>query len=160
MKSQIKLITSIALCLFAGSSLAESVFVQAKQAKLMSEPSLKSNVISRVAQGTELEQLEQQGRWLRVRNEDQQAWVYQLLVATQPPMKKVSVLQNQNTNLADSARKRASSSTAVAAARGLRSDERGRESGQSMANFSALEKVEQQSVSDQDLEGFMDQSDQ
>jgi len=160
MNRSIQLTIGLALSLVAGSCLAETVYVQAKQAKLMSEPNLKSEVVTAVEQGTALEQLAEQGRWLKVEHAGKQAWIYRLLISKQPPMKKVTVLGGHDENLTENARKRASSNAAVAAARGLRNDERSRESDQQMSDFHALEKVEAQSVNEQELQDFMEQSEQ
>ena len=150
-------ITFIMLAISSSIALAETGYVQGRQAKIFTSPSMKSAVVVSAKKGDAIEILEKQGRWLKVDFNGQQGWVSKLLVKNSPPMAKISVLENSGEQLQQSARRRASVATASAAARGLRSDGRARQSDEGVADFSALSEMESMSVSEDEALDFMEQ---
>lgn len=152
-----KLITLIILAISSSIALAETGYVQGRQAKIFSSPSMKSAVVVSAQKGDAMEVLETQGRWLKVEFNGQLGWVSKLLVKNSPPMAKISVLENSGKQLQQSARRRASVATASAAARGLRSDGRARQSDEGAADFSAISEMESMSVSEDEAMDFMEQ---
>ena len=151
------LLTLVILAISSSMALAETGYIQGRQAKIYVAPSMKSDVVSSAKKGDAIEVIETQRRWLKVEFNGQQGWVSKLLVKNNPPMNKISVLENNSEQLQQSARRRASVATASAAARGLRSDGRARQSDDSVADFSALSEMEKMGVSEDDAMKFMEQ---
>ncbi len=151
------LLTLVILAISSSMALAETGYIQGRQAKIYAAPSMKSDVVSSAKKGDAIEVIETHRRWLKVEFDGQQGWVSKLLVKNTPPMAKISVLENNSEQLQQSARRRASVATASAAARGLRSDGRARQSDDSVADFSALSEMEEMGVSEDDAMKFMEQ---
>lgn len=142
--------------LCSSAALAESAYVQARQAELFAEPSLKAKVVAVANKGDALVVEQQQGRWLKVKFGGKSGWVSRLLLGSEPPKDKVTVLDDGQA-LDQSARRRASATAAAAAARGLRGEERGRQSDGAATDFNALQQMEQQGVSEDEALEFMEQ---
>jgi len=136
---------------------AETVYVHARQANILSGPSVKAPVVTLVKRGQALVVDAKQGRWLQVSVNNRQGWVSRLLVKNKPVMDRVSVLQDADEQLQSNARRRASSATESAATRGLRSDDRLRLSDESVVDFDSLERMEGLSVSEDDAVTFLEQ---
>ena len=155
---KIKLGMALLLAMVASQVVAQELrYVQARQAKLYAQPSLKSSVVAILPKGQTVDLLVSEGRWLQVSVEGKTGWVSKLVVASHPPMKRVSVLADTQTDLSENARRRASSATAAAGARGLRGEERARSSDREVVNFSALEAVEAHGVSEEEALEFVEQ---
>jgi hypothetical protein len=143
--------------LFSSVVLAESGYVQARQAELFAEPSLKAAVVAVAHKGDVVSIEQQQGRWLKVKFGDKSGWVSKLLVGSEPPKGKITVLDEGGQSLDQTTRRRASATAAAAAARGLRSDERARQSDGTAMDFNALKKVDENSVSEDEALKFQQQ---
>lgn len=140
------------------AAVAETGYVRAREAKVMTSPTASAEVVISLDKGAEVEILKRQGRWLSVTVGEHAGWLSGLLVGDKPPMKKISVLDDsESAELQSSARRRASTATSSAAARGLRTDERARQSDAGMANFGALRQVEEMDVSEEEALIFMEQ---
>lgn len=136
---------------------AEVVYVQSRQAKLLAAPGFDAAVVATIDKGAALDVLGQQGRWLKVGHQQQQGWVAELLVGKQPPNDKVTVVNDGASDLKQNARLRASATTSTAAARGLRNDDRARESDDAIADYSALDEMERLKVSDEETRRFLEE---
>lgn len=148
--------------LFSSAVLAQSDhqsggYVQARQAELFAEPSLKAAVVAVAHKGDAVNIEQQQGRWLKVKFGDKTGWVSKLLVGSEPPKGKITVLDEGGQSLDQSARRRASATAAAAAARGLRGEERARQSDAAATDFNALQKVEKSGVSEDEALKFQQQ---
>jgi len=143
--------------LLSSAALAESGYVQARQAELLAEPSLKAVVVAVAQKGDVVTIEQQQGRWLKVKFGDKAGWVSKLLVGKEPPKDKVTVLNEGSQALDQTARRRASATAEAAAARGLRGEERARQSDDAAIDFNALQKVEQTNVSEDEAVQFQRQ---
>ena len=155
---KIKLGIALLLAAMVSQVMADELrYVQARQAKLYVEPSLKSPVLAVLPKGESVALIETQGRWLKVSVEGKTGWLSRLVVADHPPMKRVSVLADTQADLGENARRRASATAAAAAARGLRGEERARPSDREVVNFSALEEMEAHSVPEDEALQFLEQ---
>ncbi|AMV70904.1 hypothetical protein JCM30471_27110 [Desulfuromonas carbonis] len=145
----------MALLLPVEASSADQVFVQSVKAALLGQPQLGAVRVAEVEQGAALPVVKQQGAWYQVRYQDQQAWISRLLVADQPPGGKVSLLVSDEADLASGARRRASSFTTAAAARGLSEDRKRLDGGFWTADMSQVEKVEKLKVTQSEVLEFL-----
>jgi hypothetical protein len=137
----------VALLLLAGgvsNARAEGVvYVQSLKASLLAQPRFGAEVLVEVERGAALPVLQQQHDWYQVGPEDQQGWIYRLQVASQPPAEKVSLLTGAGNDLASGARRRASSFTTSAAARGLAEDRLRMSGGHWTADMSKVDTLEE-----------------
>lgn len=147
---------TIFLLLISAAAQAENSYIQARQAQLFAKPSLKASVVTVSHKGDEVVIEQRQGRWVKVKLGDKSGWVSRLLLGKAPPKEKITVLDDGQ-GLEQSARRRASATAATAAARGLRGEERARQSDAAASNFDALQKVEQEGVSEDEALHFMQQ---
>lgn len=134
-----------------------NMYVQSARAKIMEQPSFKAKVMLNLEKGAEVETIETNGNWIKVKYNEQTGWISKLLLASQQPQPKASLLQGQEQTLKDSARRRASENATAAATRGLRNEDRSRMSDGNHADYEALEKVESQQVSDEATWKFHDE---
>jgi hypothetical protein len=148
MKKQFIFSTTIALLLAVGSVSADpasadnAYFVQSAKAKLLETPNFKARVVVSMNRGSNVTAIEESGSWLKVKFNDQVGWVSRLVLSTKPPIEKSSVLTGEAVEQEHKARRRASNTTAAAATRGLRSDDRTRASDEQMSDYNALKQVE------------------
>jgi hypothetical protein len=134
---------------------AETLYVQSKSVKILDKPQFKADVLAVANSGDPLQSLDGKGRWVKVDYQGVQGWLPKLVVSDTPPLEKKSILGDESDELMGNVRRRASATASVAAARGLRSDGRARQSDDAVANYGALEKMEQLSVDEQEILKFM-----
>ena len=145
----------LALLLLHFSATAEQVmYVQSAKANLMASPGFDSKLLNVLQKGESVTVLKEQGRWIQVTYLESNGWVSKLLLASQPPMDKVSVLQGKEEQLKNSARLRASTNVTAAATRGLRNDERARMSDSGKADYDELEEMEAVEVKEAEVRKF------
>lgn len=143
------------LLLFPISVYAETLYVTSARGKLLDGPGFKHKLVSMLGRGDQLNVIERQKRWIKVEHEGKSGWISQLLVSDKPPMGRVSVIEEKETEQQKATvRKRASAASSSAAARGLREDERARLSDAKQENYQALEKMEQHQVEEAEVERF------
>ena len=135
-------------------AVAEELYVQSVKAKVMSQPTFKSTVLAEVAKGHKFTATEKKGSWRKVTHGGKDAYVSSLLLSPNPPMAKVGLIKGENTEIKQDVRRRASTYTSAAAARGLAADDRRRMSTEVNADFHALEKIEAFSVSNDEIAKF------
>lgn len=131
-------------------------YVQSVKAKVMSGPSFKSGIISEVPRGHKLTSSGKDGSWVKVRISDKEGYVSSLLVATHPPFEKTGVIKGEDAEIKQGVRRRASSYTSAAAARGLAQDDRRRLSKEEKIDYEALEKVEAFKLNADEIARFME----
>ncbi len=131
-------------------------YVQSVKAKVMSGPSFKSGVIAEVSKGYKLISSGRQGSWIRVRFSDKDGYVSSLLVSTHPPFEKMMIIKGEDTEIKQGVRRRASSYTSAAAARGLAQDDRRRLSKEEKIDYESLAKVEAFTLSSDEITRFME----
>jgi hypothetical protein len=131
-------------------------YVQSVKAKVMAGPSFKSGVIYEVSRGYKLASTGREGSWVKVRISDKDGYVPSLLVSTHPPFETTGVIKGEEADIKQGVRRRASSYTSAAAARGLAQDDRKRLSKEEKIDYESLEKVEAFTVSADEVTRFME----
>jgi uncharacterized protein YgiM (DUF1202 family) len=131
-------------------------YVQSVKAKVMSDASFKSGVIAEVSKGHKLTSSGKQGSWIKVRYSDRDGYISSLLVSTHPPFEKIRVIKGEDTEIKQGVRRRASSYTSAAAARGLAQDDRRRLSKEEASDYESLEKVESFTLGPDEITRFME----
>lgn len=154
-----KLLLAAGLLFLCGPVTAQTLYVQSLKAKLHAEPSSQSALLTTVAKGAAVEVVEKGERWIKVTYAQQTGWISSLVLAGHPPTKKITVMDApaEDDAAKPAARLRASSNNTAAATRGLRGDTRARMSEEGDADYSALDTMKSQAVSDQEAADFLDQ---
>lgn len=143
-----------ALLLAAEAPAQDIYYVQSVRAKVMSSPSFKSKIVTVVNKGYGLQALGREGRWIKVKYGNREGYVPAMLVSKRPPLDRQGLISGTEEKLDHNVRRRASTYTSAAAARGLAADDRRRLSAEGEIDYRALEKVEAFSVSDEELAKF------
>ena len=156
-KTLLLVVMVVVSVLFATALYAQTeYYVQSVKAKVMSGPSFKSGVISEVSKGHKLSSSGREGSWVKVRISDKDGYVSSLLVSTHPPFDKTGIIKGEDAEIKQGVRRRASSYTSAAAARGLAQDERRRLSKEEAIDYYSLDKVESFTLSPEEITRFME----
>ena len=156
MKILTNLVLTLVLCLIAlQASAQETYYVQSVKAKVLSAPSFKASVLGEASRGTRLSSIGKNGSWIKVNYYGKDGYVAAILVSVSPPMAKHTMIKAGDTDFQQGVRRRASTYTSAAAARGLAADDRRRLSGEDKLDYDSLERVERYTVSDSELTKFM-----
>lgn len=142
------------LLIVPSTGLAGDLYVQSVKARLLSLPSLGSQVVAEAQRGEVLKELEKKGNWFKVNYRATTGWVSRFLVGSRPPSGKVSILEETGEELEKGSRRRASAFATAAAARGL-AEERARISDKLKVDYEGLEWMESISISDEDAGMFL-----
>lgn len=134
----------------------EAYYVQSMKAKIMSGPSFKAAVVGTVAKGHKLEALSREKSWVKVRYNNREGYVASLLVSSHPPLARVTLIKADDDEIKRGVRRRASTYTSAAAARGLTADDRRRLSAEGKVDYAALEKIEAFTVGPDEVTKFME----
>lgn len=139
----------------SGGALAQDVYyVQSLKAKVMSGPSFKSKMLGEASRGVKFSAMGKEGSWIKVMYYSKEGYVSSMLLSTHPPLGRQSLIKGEETDIKMSVRRRASTYTSAAAARGLTADDRRRLSRNEKVDYEALEKIEAFVVSDDDVRRF------
>ena len=147
---------TLLLLLTVTTALAETMYIQSKKAKLLSEPNFKSQSITSLEKSSPVDVIQKKGRWTEEQFGNSRGWVSSFILSKNPPLNRVTILKGDEVDLSKSARKRASAVTTAGAARGLAADDRMRNSDLQKTDYMALEKVEEMSVTDEEIDAFID----
>lgn len=131
-------------------------YVQSVKAKIMTSPSFKAIVLGEASKGTKLVAVGKEGNWIKVTYYGQQGYVSSILVSPYPPMARQGLIKADEAELRQGVRRRASTYTSAAAARGLAQDDRRRLSGEERSDYVGLEQLEAITVSDAEVARFME----
>lgn len=144
--------------LYATTLFAQTTYyVQSVKAKVMSASSFKAPVLAEVVKGTKLLSLGKVGSWVKVKLENStEGYVSALLLSTHAPFEKTGVIKGEEADINQGVRRRASSYTSAAAARGLTADDRRRLSKEEKIDYESLEKMEAFKVSPEEVSRFME----
>lgn len=141
--------------LYAAFALADAVYyVQSTNANVRSDPSFGSKVIAKVAKGQTLASISKDGSWIKVKVEGKEGYISSLLVSTHPPLEKQTVIKADDEEIKPTARRRASSYTSAAAARGLTDEDKKREGIEDSGDYKALDKMESLKVTPEEVTKF------
>ncbi len=153
----VNLVISLVVCLIAlQASAQETYYVQSVKAKVHSAPSFKASVLGEASRGTRLNSIGRSGSWLKVSYYGKDGYVAAILVSVSPPMAKHTMIKAGDADFQQGVRRRASTYTSAAAARGLAADDRRRLSGEDRLDYDGLERVEKYTISDAELTKFME----
>ncbi len=131
-------------------------YVQSVKAKVMSGTSFKSQVLGEVGKGFKVLSTGKQGSWVKVRFKDRDGYVSSLVLAKHPPLNKAGIIRADDTEIKQGVRRRASSYTSAAAARGLAQDDRRRLGKEEKADYDSLDKIESFKLSPEEITRFME----
>ncbi len=131
-------------------------YVQSLKAKIMSGPSFKSPVLGEVGKGVRLSSSARQGSWVKVVYHAKEGYISAMLLSTHPPMERQSLIKGEGSDIKQSVRRRASTYTSAAAARGLAADDRRRLSRDEKVDYGSLEKMESFAISADEVSRFME----
>ncbi len=137
---------------------AYDLYVKSVKAPVYAMPDTASGLMVTYEKGTKLAGVENKGNWHMIRVKDGTGWVYRFLVGDKPPLnaEENDALINQYKTFSSKARRRPSSYTAAAAARGLR-EKRKRFAEKYNLDYKTLEKVEAVQISEAELMSFIKQ---
>lgn len=133
---------------------AEQLYVQSQQAALLAEPRADAPVISRLSQGAALEVLESAPAWYKVRQAEQEGWVFRYFLAAHPPLNKVAPALTKSVDK-EHARRRASAVVTAGATRGLTPQDRQRAHEMGIANYSSLARMKENAVDAEQVQRFV-----
>ncbi len=146
----------VLVAVFAAPLLAQDVYyVQSVKAKVLSGASFKSGVMGEVGRGFKFVSSARQGNWVKVKYGSKEGYVSALLLATHPPMEKQGLITGREAEIKQSVRRRASTYTSAAAARGLTAVDRKRLNEEGRVNYESLEEIESLSLSQDEIDRFM-----
>ena len=153
---------TILIILFPTFSYSFDLYVHSVKAPLYQEPSIGSKRIINLKKGTKVTGIEEDANWYRVRYRGKDGWVYKLMVKKTPPLKTKGLFARLKSTFRkihifrEKSRRRPSSYTTTAAARGLRN--RGSGFAQKyQLDYDALEKMESIEISDTEALEFLAQ---
>jgi hypothetical protein len=144
------------LLLFVAATLhaEERLYIQSESAKILSEPSFKGKVVTTLQRGQAVSVKGGDARWAQVTTEQNEGWISRFLLAKDPPLDRVTILNEEGEVMEENARRRASAVTTAGAARGLTAEDRSRSSNTSL-NYHALDRVEAIKVDPQEVDRFL-----
>jgi uncharacterized protein YgiM (DUF1202 family) len=131
-------------------------YVQSVKAKVMSSTSFKAPVLGEVAKGYKFTASGREGSWVKVKFNEREGYVSSLVLSTHPPLEKTGVIKADDGEIKQGVRRRASSYTSAAAARGLAQDDRRRLSKEEKVDYDSLDKIEAFMVTPEELGRFME----
>jgi len=153
---------AVLIILFPTFCYSFDLYVHSAKAPLYQAPSIGSKKVTNLKKGTKVIGIEEKENWYKVEYEGKDGWVYKLMVKKAPPLetkglfarlkasfRKVAVLRAKS-------RRRPSSYTTTAAARGLK-DKRSRFAQKYELDYDALEKMESINISDAEALEFLAQ---
>jgi len=157
LKIFVTLAVSLALSAIAlQASAQETFYVQSVKAKVLSAPSFKASVLGEASRGTRLSSIGKDGSWVKVSYYGKDGYVAAILLSAYPPMAKHTMIRAGDADFQQGVRRRASTYTSAAAARGLAADDRRRLGGEEKLDYDGLERVENYVVSNAELTKFME----
>lgn len=146
---------ALVLTLAARASAQEAYYVQSVKAKVLSAPTFKTRVLGEASRGTMLRSIGKEGSWVKINYYGRDGYVAAILLSPSPPMAKLTLLKTDSSEFQQGVRRRASTYTSAAAARGLAADDRRRLSGDDKLDYDGLEKLEKYSLSEDEIVRFM-----
>lgn len=145
----------MASMLFTSAAYAQGeYYVQSVKAKVMSATSFKSSVMGEVGKGFKFASSGKEGTWVKVKYKNKFGYVSSLLLATHPPFLRTGLIKGDESDIKRGVRRRASSYTSAAAARGLASDDRRRLSTEEKADYDSVDKMDSFKLTSEEINRF------
>jgi len=130
-------------------------YVQSKLAVMYAQPKFSAKKIRKLELGIAVEVLEREKSWVKIRFQDSQGWVANMVLDSNKPLPATRVDASEQPKPKRKARKRASVRASAAATRGLSGMFRKRhEDAQQDSNFEALQEIEAMKVEEKDVLEF------
>ncbi len=150
-------IIALAACVGSGAAAAadDTLYVQSVKAAILAKPAFDAATVAEVARGDQVKSVDRQDGWVEVELGEQRGWMPKLILSSRPPLSGGSVFTGKAQVLEQKARLRASNATTAGAARGLNADERRRAADEGMANYMALEQMEEITTDPADAIAFV-----
>lgn len=147
------------LLLVSGMASAQDIYyVQSVRARIMSEPSFKAKIMGEAHRGAKFLSSGREGSWIKVVLNQRSGYVSALLLSKYRPMDRQSLIKGEESDIKQSVRRRASTYTSAAAARGLAQDDRRRLSTEEKVDYAGLERMESLTISPEEAARFMEGS--
>jgi uncharacterized protein YgiM (DUF1202 family) len=156
MKKQIMLLMVFgASSLYGAAVLAETFYyVQSVSARVRAEPSFTAKVIAGVAKGQKLTSTGKDGAWIKIKVGDKEGFVSSLLLSTQPPLDKTVVIKAEDPEIKQNVRRRASSFSSAAAARGLVDEDKKDDANDKGPDYESVKKMEAIKIPNDEVDKF------
>ena len=141
-------------------SYSYALYVHSVKAPIYATPSMSSEKLIEIPKGTKLNGTGENPSWHEVQYEDVNGWVYKLMVKKTPPMEKKGVFSRLKSlfhkihTIRGKSRRRPSSFTTTAAARGLR-EKRERFADKYQLAYTSLERLESIEISENEALEFL-----
>lgn len=146
---------SLLLLTCSAGAVAADLYALGAKVPILAEPKLGATKVAEARRGERMSGSEELKGWYRVTFADKSGWVSRLLLGTKPPTAGGSILDTEDDeDLEGNARRRASSFTTAAAARGL-SEDRTRVSQKYRLDYSGLAWMERQIVTEEEGINFI-----
>lgn len=130
-----------ALLLSPAAVSAQQLYVQSQQAKLLSQPRADAPVVALMKRGDNVQVLESNATWNKVRQGAREGWVFRYFLAEHPPLNQVAPALADEVDK-EHTRRRASAVVTAGATRGLSPEERERAHMQGFADYNALTEMD------------------
>lgn len=141
------------------SAFGQNMFVQSVKAELRATPSNASESRATLARGTEVKVLATQGAWSEVEAGGKKGWCLKLFLSPHKPVGAAALEKELAPSVEKSTRRRASSYSTAASARGLMSDERTRQGREKYrSDYEAVDKLNQEKLPDEAVEKFNEEA--
>ncbi len=131
------------------------MYVQSLKAKIMAQPSFQAKILGEAGKGYKMTTLGRTGSWMKVQYYASEGYVSALLLSARPPMQRMGLIKADEAELTHGVRRRASTYTSAAAARGLVQDDRRRMSRDEKADYDGVLKLEAIAISEDEVVQFM-----
>jgi uncharacterized protein YgiM (DUF1202 family) len=156
MKKQLILLTVLLTGgLYGAAALAETFYyVQSVSARVRAEPSFNSKVIATAVKGQKLASSGKEGGWIKVMVGDQEGYISSLLLSTQPPFAKTVIIKAEEPEIKQNVRRRASSFSSAAAARGLVDEDNKDDGKENKADYESVKKMESLTIPNDEVNKF------
>ncbi len=143
------LFPGVTLLLILGFALplqAKTLYIRGLQVFLQDAPAQTGTKGMKLNRGDQVEQISEQGMWIKVKVADHEGWLPKFALADQSIPNRVSMLNQKEVDLSANARRRASTYSSTAAVRGLTADARKRVNTLQLPDYYALDDLEKQSI--------------
>jgi hypothetical protein len=151
-----KRLSILIVVIFVLPSLAFSydLFIQSFKAPLFKSPSIGCEKLMVLSKGERVKGIEENKNWYKVQCQDKIGWIYKLMARKTAPLDNSKVFGDQIAELSDNVRRRPSSFSTTAAARGLK-EKRKRFSDKYVLDYQALEKIEAMVINPKEAIDFL-----
>ncbi len=141
-KNYVVTLIVLLFCLFfVGELSAKTMFVKSRKVKMTVAPKYGTKAVLVLKRGYKVEKLKQKKSWVKIKYKNKTGWVHKYVLSNKPPRKRISLLARK-VDITSKARKRASTFTSAAAARGLVSTDKDGLVKKEKHDFVALAKIE------------------